>query len=318
MSRLTGVDEVKTTGSERFLAFILAVFMLIGGLWIYFEPLDRHNDAVQNGYQYSYPPAPALPGSDQDRAAITAHRQDTTQVQNLEVQRDSSVRRLEMTREAYRTELDAGHPATAAERAYRKAQRSLTATEHSLSSARRAAESTAPAANAAEHRINAAQRQASKKLNDRQQNQRLNTFLLRLAYVLGALAFAYWLFIRMRRRRSRYLLVGMSLVGFATAQALVMATDYSTDYIDVHEIGPLVLSLVGIALTLGAIFAVQRYIAKRTPHRRVRKHECPFCGYPAKGDPYCEGCGRVVIAACAECGQRRRVGTEHCGACGKA
>lgn len=315
MSKLTGVDEVKTTRSERFLAFILAVFMLIGGLWIYFEPLDRTDVRAQYSYPYSYP---AAPGSDQDRAAITAHRQDTTQVKNLEVQRGSNVKQLELARESYRTELDAGRPAKAKELVYRKTQQSLTATERNLHAARQAAERSAPAANAAQLRISEAQRQAGKKIDKEQSNQRLVTFLLRLAYVLGTLAFAYWLFIRLRSRRSRYLLVGMSLVGFATAQALVMATDYSTDYIDVQKIGPLVLSLVGIALTLGAIFTVQRYIAKRTPHRRVRKHECPFCGYPIKGNPNCEGCGRVVIAECAECGRPRRVGAEHCGACGKA
>lgn len=314
MSKLTGVDEVKTTTSERFLAVVLAVFMLIGGMWIYSEPLDRHDTEAQFGYPF----APVVHGSKQDRAAIAAHGRDTNRVQGLEAQRSSNLRKLELTRESYRTELDAGRPGAATERAYRKAQGSLAQTETSLSTARRAARSTAPAARAAEQRIGAAQKQARKKIDDRERSQQLTTFLLRLVYVVGALAFAYWLFIRLRRRRSRYLLVGMSLVGFATAQALVMATDYTTDYIDVRKIGPLVLSLVGIALTLGAIFAVQRYIAKRTPHRRVRKRECPFCGYPVKGNPHCEGCGRVVVAECAECGQSRRVGTEHCGACGKA
>jgi hypothetical protein len=28
------------------------------------------------------------------------------------------------------------------------------------------------------------------------------------------------------------------------------------------------------------------------------------------------GCGREVVASCAECGSDRRVGVLHCGACG--
>ena len=51
--------------------------------------------------------------------------------------------------------------------------------------------------------------------------------------------------------------------------------------------------------------------------RRVRKGECPFCGYPVRaGGTHCEGCGREVIGDCATCGNERRVGTAHCAACG--
>jgi hypothetical protein len=77
-----------------------------------------------------------------------------------------------------------------------------------------------------------------------------------------------------------------------------------------------VLSLFGIALTLLAFVALQRYLARRLPLRRVRKRECPFCGYPVRGNRRCEGCGREVVAGCAACGADRRVGVLHCGACG--
>jgi hypothetical protein len=50
----------------------------------------------------------------------------------------------------------------------------------------------------------------------------------------------------------------------------------------------------------------------------VRKAECPFCGYPVRGNDHCEGCGRDVIASCARCEQPRRVGSAFCGACGAA
>jgi hypothetical protein len=79
-----------------------------------------------------------------------------------------------------------------------------------------------------------------------------------------------------------------------------------------------VLSLVGIVLTLLAFVALQRYLAKRIPGRRVRRRECPFCGYPVRDNTHCEGCGRDVLAPCARCDQPRRVGASHCGACGAA
>jgi hypothetical protein len=97
-----------------------------------------------------------------------------------------------------------------------------------------------------------------------------------------------------------------------------MAGDYVTDYVDPLDLGPLVLALAGIALTTAAFAALQRYLAKRVPLRRVRRRECPFCGFPVGENEHCEGCGRNVVAACATCAQPRRVGTLHCGACGRA
>lgn len=95
-----------------------------------------------------------------------------------------------------------------------------------------------------------------------------------------------------------------------------MAVDYSTDYIDVGDVGPALLSAAGVLMSLGAMVALQRYLAKRLPARRVKKGECPVCAYPVSGNRFCEGCGRQVLAECATCGGRRRVGTRRCGACG--
>ena len=76
--------------------------------------------------------------------------------------------------------------------------------------------------------------------------------------------------------------------------------------------------LAFIVATLVAFWWLQRYLARRIPFRRVRKGECPFCGFPVSGTERCEGCGRPVMASCSTCGETRRVGTLHCGACGRA
>jgi hypothetical protein len=146
----------------------------------------------------------------------------------------------------------------------------------------------------------------------------VGSFGLRLVMVLAALVGAYALLGRLRTKGSRYLPIGLAAVGFAAVLALVMAGDYVTDYVDPLEFGPLVLAAVGVGLTLLAFVALQRYLEKRIPVRRVRKRECPFCGFPGRGDSHCEGCGRAVIAECGACGEPRRVGVLHCGACGSA
>ena len=152
----------------------------------------------------------------------------------------------------------------------------------------------------------------------RENRRELLAFVFRLAFVLANIVFGYWLLARLRRRRSRYYPVGMAFVGYAAVLAFFMAADYLTDYFDPLDLGPLVLSLFGIVATLIALVMLQRYLAQRLPSRRVRKSECPFCGYPVRGNTHCEGCGRDVIAPCAQCDEPRRVGAPHCGVCGAA
>jgi flagellar biogenesis protein FliO len=187
---------------------------------------------------------------------------------------------------------------------YAGAQRSVAAAQVAVANAR-------PAADAAQRHIFEVQQ-------GRQNKRELLAFAFRLAFVLLNIAFGYWLMARLRRRGSRYYAVGLAFVGYATVLAFAMAVDYLTDYFEPLDLGPLVISLFGIAVTLLAFVGLQRYLARRIPHRRVRKGECPFCGYPVRGNEHCERCGREVIAPCAQCSNPRRVGALHCGACGAA
>ncbi|HEV2812346.1 MAG TPA: zinc ribbon domain-containing protein, partial [Solirubrobacteraceae bacterium] len=202
---------------------------------------------------------------------------------------------------------------------YQRARDALDAATAKVARAQRRTAELARPARAAEERIAAAGRREADAVEDRRERRERETFGLRLGWVLLAMAAAFGVFDRLRRRQSRYLVVGMAGVAFATVQALVMATDYTTDEIELTEQGPLVLSLAGIALTSAAIVALQRYLARRLPARRVRRRECPFCGFPVTGErEHCEDCGRAVVAACSTCEAPRRVGTRHCGACGSA
>jgi hypothetical protein len=140
---------------------------------------------------------------------------------------------------------------------------------------------------------------------------------LRLALLIGMLAASYRLLLRLRSRNSRYLPAALALIGATAVLAVTMAGDYSGSFIEFEEVGPLAISIAGIALTLAAFIALQRFLAKRVPARRVRRGECAFCGFPLRGTSHCEGCGRAAIAACSNCGQERRVGTPRCGNCGE-
>lgn len=305
MSTQVELSEMEATRGEKLLAFVLAVFLLVGGLWAYFQPLDRDEEQSSTP-ELGTPAAIQRYESTQDGLRRAARRRETAR------------RNLEVAREDYRTAIDAGRPAGGLEADYRAAQRRFERTSARTDALRTRARELRPAARAAEDRLERREEAAARRADAAHDKSERETFAMRLAWVLVCLAAGFWLFNRQRRAASRYLPIGMAAVGAATAQALVMAGDYTTDYVDFGELGPLLISLAGIALSIAAFVGLQRYLARRLPRRRVRRRECPFCGFPVAANERCEGCGRPVVAPCAECNEPRRVGTPFCGACGSA
>lgn len=295
------VEEIQTTKSEKLLAVVLAVFFLIGALWTYQKIDDYVADAVglEEGFAF------------EEQAAFQNLEAAETRSANARREVGSARENLEIRREAYRTALEAGEPTAGLERAYDEAQERYDKARDEAAAAQRDVREARPAAAALE-------REAAAEFENRNDRRELYSFLFRLLFVTILLGVGYWLMARLRNRNSRYLLVAFAVLAAATIVAFVLAGDYITDYVDPLDLGPLVLSLFGIAITLVAFAALQRYLARRVPFRRVRKHECPFCGYPTGSTSHCEGCGREVVASCSTCGQNRRVGTLHCGACGHA
>jgi hypothetical protein len=303
-------EEIQTTRSEKLLAFVLAGFLLVGGLWFYFNLDDIPDEPSALGiYGETF-------GSESDRTAVNRHQEAQFRLQNARSREQARRRDLEDRREAYRTALDAGRPAAELEQSYQRAQSAYEDARLQTRERQAAVTRLAPAAREARSRVAVQQRQAQREFDDKRRDHDRNTFLLRLVYVLLTAAAGYWLLGRIRGRRPRYLVLALAFVGFAALQAIVMAVDYSSDYIDYRDAGLLTISLAGIAMTVAAFIALQRYLAQRVPQRRVRKRECPFCGFPVTDNDRCEGCGRDVFAQCSNCASRRRVGTAYCGACG--
>lgn len=296
------VEDIETTKSEKLLTVVLAIFVLVGAVWTY-QKLD---DTLARALA---PTAVELSAADQ--AALT--RLQTAEAAKAAAFREVEQARLELefTREAYNTALNEERAAGEQRAAYRRAQEQYAGAQVALTTAREAVVEARPAAEGAQARRH-------ELLRERFDRHELAAFVARLAFVLLLLGGSYVLLGRLRSRRSRYLPLALGTVGAAAVLTLVMGGDYVTDYIDPLAFGPLLLSLAGIALTFLAFLALQRYLARRIPVRRVRKLECPFCGYPVREGEHCAGCGRLVVSPCATCHEPRRVGTAFCGACGHA
>lgn len=301
MSARFDLEDIQASKTEKFLAGVLAVFCLIGGVWAY----QKIDDKVAERIKLDAPVSAA------DEAAIQRHLEAEDRVFSLQERAGQARRNVEFRREEYRTALDEGRRAPQLERSYREAQAQLAATERQLRAAQAEVQRVAPAADEAERRRAA-------ELGERQDRRELYTFLLRLLLVLVLIAAAFALVIVLHRGRSRYVPLALGFAAFAAVLSFVLAGDYLTDYIDPLDLGILALSLFGVAMTVLAFTLLQRYLDRRLPARRVRRGQCPFCGYPVRGNEACEGCGRDVVAPCARCSAPRRVGTLHCGACGAA
>lgn len=294
-------DELETTRGEMFLAVIFAIFVVIGLIWGYAK-LDE-----------PFRP-PAIVQLEQAHQALS---QTESARFEMQIVLDNARARTTQSREAFRTALDSGRPANETdplEQAYLEAQTAEEQAQADYDAANR----TYTTASQEVQRLEA---QNGPELVQQERDARRWIFLTRLAYVIGVLAFAFFALSRWRIRAGRRAPLLYAAVGAATLLAWVMAIDYITDYITWQDLGPLVLSLIGIAFSLAAFLALQRTIVRRIPPRRVRRGECPFCGYPVRletpgSHQHCEGCGRDVVGACTTCGYARRVGSPFCPTCG--
>jgi uncharacterized membrane protein YidH (DUF202 family) len=294
----TDVEDLQVTRTEKLLAVVFTAFLLLGGIWTYTRVDDvvRHHVPVPRA---AFVQSPAI-----ERQAAAQNRLFRAQDRSR-----NALQALELRREAYRTALDAQKPAGALERKYNAAQAAYAAAQRDVAAARHDVSAAAPAAEAD-------RRAAGKKVNAALDEQERDSFLIRLGLVLLSIGVAYWVLAFMRRRHTRWFPLAGSGVAFATIFAFVLAADYVTDYFDPFQWGIAVVALFGIVTTLLAYLTLQRYLLRRVTQRRVRRQQCPFCGYPVGSGPHCEGCGREVVAPCANCESPRRVGTAHCAVCG--
>lgn len=285
MTTRIDTEEIESTRSEKFVAFVLAAFLLIGLGWFYVKADDWAREIS---------PDPSMTTS--EHAAVKA----TEKASQRQADADFAL-------EQARTSLEVARNAELA-----KAQARFDVATREAVDARSAAEATFHAADKADAQYRTRVEQETK-------GRTFAVAVIRLAFIVVWMAGSFVLIGRMRRRESRYLSLGFAAAGTGTILALWFAIDYITDYIDPLDLGPFVLAGFGVAASIGAFVVLQRHLAQRIPGRRVRKGECPFCGFPVRGNgPHCEGCGRDVVAECASCSADRRVGSPHCPSCGTA
>lgn len=308
------------SASERLLSWILAGFILLALAWAYVNVDDSVRETRYDKQQSLQSELNAIdePRYDleeqlgvNDGLSSYALEEAANDVRTAEDDRDTA-------RERYRTELDAGTDSPELKRAYRSEERQVVVAKAKL----KKLEGKQAAADAKLENYDAdharERRAIESQLDSNRQTENRIIFFLRALLAFGVLALSLLLMRRVAERSPRMLPLAQAAVGASGLLALSMVIDYSEVSFDFESVGPLGLSLLGILLTIGGFFALQRYLRKRRPAKRLRAGECPDCGYPGGQANYCEGCGNQLLTTCQSCSASRRLGTAHCRACGAA
>lgn len=312
-------DSPGMGASERLLSWILAGFILLALAWAYVNVDNRVRTARSDKQQVIERQLNAISNSHsklERQLSLNDHLSEYAldEAENeLEIARETR----DSARERYRTELDAGTNSAKLKLAYLRQERLVAKAESELKILKRErSEATAELrefddSNAAKQRV------AEKQLESNQRTDARIIFVLRALLAFGILALSLVIMRRVAERSPRLLPLAQAAVGASGLLALSMIIDYSEVSFDFESVGPLGLSFLGMLLTIGGFFALQRYLRKRRPAKRLRAGECRSCGYPAGKGDFCEGCGDQLLAPCEHCGAARRVGTAHCRACGR-
>ncbi len=314
MSTRTETENITTSGPEKVLAGVLAIFILIGGVWAYGQIGKISEETYHDEYSAPFFEPARDDLSPTDKAALKEERRAEDSLWRARQKVRSAKKQVTFAGDAYRTELDAGLSGNAELGTYREAQNRLARERADLTAANMRVSKAEPAAVVARQNLNeeTERRQAERRADDRL------VFAGRFLLIAAMLGAGVWGMSRIRKRRSPFMPLALAQVSAAAMLAAWMAIDYGSQLIVFREIGPLAISLVGICLTVTAFVLLHRYLSRKVPLRRVRRGECPFCGFPGRGNEMCEGCGRAVIGSCSTCEEPRRIATPHCGSCGAA
>lgn len=286
--------------------------------WVYVNVDDRVRNWRDEGRAERYDATEAIYDQQTKYAKSLGLIDAEDRLYEVEMDLDTASEQRDAFRERYRTTLDEGDPDPRLKRRY------LTA------------EARVDALRADQKLLTTQQREMQKKLRvykrahraeARRADQRLESYkaatdrlilILRLLMALATLGLSVWLLRWVTERSPRAQPLAQAGVIAGGLMLLTLIVDYGDISFDFDSVGPLGIALLGIVLTVGAFFGLQRYLRNRRPNRRLRANECVECGYPGGTSSFCESCGAQLRTTCESCGQTRRVGVEHCGACGVA
>lgn len=306
--------EAETSRAEKLLAFGLVVFLLIGGFWV----MERLGSVPGRPDYQAISAAVGVP------AVEPAYRQASADYERAAAATDEALRAMdqarsdyEFRREEYRVALERGldDPALAAAHEEARVAYETARLRYELADAARAALQQRLAD--AQSAYDEATGRLTKALEAAENRYQLIVFGLRFGYALPLFAASVWLWLVVRRRAGRNLLLATAFMSFAGVQAVGLVGQYG--WYLLRDVGPIALSVSGSAVCVAGLVALRRWVQspRRVHTARLRRGQCPYCGFPlGAGTAFCAGCGRKLVEPCPKCGKDnvpRSLFCRHCG-----
>lgn len=308
------LEGVEVTRAEKVLAVALTIFLLIGGSWVLnrLETIPSRPDyqAVSDRFNLS-----AL------RATVESLNADLSRAEALLAetrnQVDGARMDYEFRREEYRTALEAGTDSAGKKQAYQQSLAALRVAEGKLAAAEAVRESKSRELMGPGAALAAAEAEFSRTMDTAERGFQLRLFLLRFGYAAPAFGLATLVWSRLRQRRNRHLIVATAFLAFSALQLLFVAGIYAWHLL--RDVATIAVSVFGSVVSIMGLMALRRHIFsfERVARNRVRRGQCPFCGFPADPTmPFCRECGRPLKERCPACSAPRPVLSPHCPTCG--
>lgn len=313
-----GTTAHRTSWPERLLSWALAGFILLAMSWLYVNVDDEVRESRQPGLTETQARLDRIDRANKAYADSLGLFDEASKARVYQAER--RLRRAkearDTARERYRTKLDEGRRDRKLRDAYRRADAKVTELERELAEAR-------SRNSAAQRKVNAFQKahraefaSAEQKVWSYERTTDRIVFILRLLLTLGTLLASVRLLRAVSERAPRMQPLGQAVTIASSLMFITLIVDYGEISFDFATFGPMGMAILGSLITITAFLALQRYLRKRRPKRRLQAGECPECGFPATGCNFCENCGTQLRVDCPECGQWRRLGVANCRACG--
>ncbi|MGE5484351.1 MAG: double zinc ribbon domain-containing protein [Ignavibacteriales bacterium] len=309
------IEQTEAGRAERILAAGMIIFMLIGGVWI----LNRMSSLVPYPDRMAMEVGLGVTGYNEVLHKLQTQLSEAERLYAERAERMAKAQAAyEFRREEYRVLMEQGTPGESSRETYEAARADYEAAVRDVEIAVRVRDRAREDLSRQESEISGKQQAVSRQFEAALRSREIRLFLLRCIYVLPALAASFLLWQRMRRARSKYLIIGTSLLAFTTLQGIVVTAQYSWHLL--RGLTQIVVSLAGTAICAAALVALKRYVLSpaRVSRARLRKGQCQHCGFPAgAGARYCVACGGSLMETCSSCGNPRPVNAVHCPSCGK-
>jgi len=306
-------EERELTRAEKWLAFGLVAFLLLGGVWILRQisgmvPHPNYEE-LRIAHRIGELEAPYWHAQAAHQAAINLENERLAALTNAR-------QVYEFRREEYRVSLDRGIDDPELRALHETARADFESAEVRLEVARALTRARAADLEVVGQPFLDAQQALNREFSQRMARRELHLLLLRGAYALPLFGASLLAWHRLRRGGGTWTLLATSFAAFAGLQALLLVGQYSWHLF--RNYVQLAVSLFGAAVTTAAIVGLRRlaFAPDRLVKARLWRGRCPHCGFPGSTGKFCAHCGEPLQATCDACGQPRVVMVLYCGHCG--